>query len=119
MAKIVAELRWPFWAGRCLRQRAYVSGQLRGSVRGGGGNVHLRDRAEEFEGWHISVASPEGPVRVLWCPEGLRCAKGVWHEGNYACDRCEAPLRAECRSGMTGRRGEALVPPAALANDLM
>ena len=84
-----------------------------------GSDVHLEDHAEEFDDWQATIGSGDGPVKVLCCPEDVRCSSRARHEGNASCDRCEAPLCEECRSGMTGPRGEALVPPAALANGMM
>eukprot|EP00959_Pyramimonas_sp_CCMP1952_P130424 2727300-Pyramimonas_sp.AAC.1 len=81
--------------------------------------VHLRDRPEEFDDWHVSVLSGDGPVKVLCCPEDLRCASGIRHSENQTCSRCEALLCWECRSGMQGPSGGPLLPPAALANDSM
>ncbi|CAK0825765.1 unnamed protein product [Prorocentrum cordatum] len=84
-----------------------------------GSDVHLRHYAEDFEDWQATIASGDGHMKVLCCPEDLRCSTESWHEGNEVCDRCEAPLCEECRTGMSGPRGEAAVPPAALANDMM
>ncbi|CAK0866693.1 unnamed protein product [Prorocentrum cordatum] len=81
--------------------------------------VHLRDRPEEFDDWHVSVLSGDGPVKVLCCPEDLRCASGIRHSENQTCSRCEALLCWECRSGTQGPSGGPLLPPAALANDSM
>ena len=99
---------------------AYVErfGQV-DAAREGSSGVHLRDRMEEFDDWHVSVPSQEGPVRVLCCPEDMRCTSGAWHSENTACSCCEAPLCGECGNAMAGARGEAALPPAALANDLM
>eukprot|EP00959_Pyramimonas_sp_CCMP1952_P247100 5164887-Pyramimonas_sp.AAC.1 len=74
---------------------------------------------EEFNDWQVTVPSEEGPVRVLCCPEDMRCVSGTWHSENTACRCCEAPLCGECKNAMVGVRGEATLPPAALANDMM
>ncbi|CAK0868048.1 unnamed protein product [Prorocentrum cordatum] len=73
----------------------------------GSSGVHLRDRMEEFNDWQLTVPSKEGPVRVLCCPEDMRCGSGTWHSENTACRCCEAPLCGERKNAMVGGRGEA------------
>ena len=58
-----------------------------GNVSPGGedsSGVRARDRMDEFDDWHVTVPSDEGPVRALRCPEDMRCGSGTWHPENTA-----------------------------------
>ncbi|CAK0800914.1 unnamed protein product, partial [Prorocentrum cordatum] len=79
-------------------------GEVDGAGEGSSG-VHLRDRMDEFEDWHVCVPSGDGPMRVLCCPEDMRCHSGTTHAVNSACAGCEAPLCGECGNAMAGPDG--------------
>ncbi|CAK0877809.1 unnamed protein product [Prorocentrum cordatum] len=59
-------------------------GEVDGAGEGSSG-VHLRDRMDEFEDWHVCVPSGDGPTT---------------HAVNSACTGCEAPLCGECGNAM-------------------
>ena len=79
----------------------------------------LRSRPEEFDDWTMDVPYSEGMTRILCCPEDRVCDDPACAQGNVCCQQCQLPVCAECENGLVGHDGRYMMPPTALANDLM
>ena len=76
---------------------------------------------EEFGDWHLLVPFGTKTVKVLCCPEDVRCSRlgdtQECHSSNVGCDQCRAPLCRECADCIF--KPKPPVPPAGLSNDMM
>ena len=81
--------------------------------------VHLDEDHAEFSDWHMCVPLGDKYVKVLCCPEDVKCGCDdiAKHGPTVCCDQCEAPICKECAEHIDARK--AALPPAALSNDVM
>jgi len=77
----------------------------------------LRNRPGEFDDWTMQLGSARDATRIICCPEDKKCSAVPEHAKGVCCERCEVPLCLECENHL--RRPRPVMPPAALANDLM
>ena len=82
-------------------------------------SLTLKEDDKQFDDWHLRVAFGEEEVKVLWCPEDVKCCRldGHDHYSTECCNDCMAPLCKECERDLDGK--DPSLPPAALANDMM
>ncbi|CAK0819674.1 unnamed protein product, partial [Prorocentrum cordatum] len=69
--------------------------------------VDMNNRKQKVMGDMTKVrhVPGDGPMKVLCCPEEMRCHSGTTHAVNSACTGCEAPLSGECGNAMAGPDG--------------
>lgn len=84
-------------------------------------DITLPPTHEEFDDWHLLVPFGSKTVKVLCCPEDVRCSRlgdtQECHSSNVVCGQCRAPLCRECETCMFDPKLS--VPPAGLSNDVL
>jgi hypothetical protein len=83
-------------------------------------NGNSRTDGCAFADWAVTVPFKSGHVRVMCCPEDVRCKKTCSHkniEGKHElCEECEIPICDECCNDITKQNPSR--PQLSLSNDL-
>ena len=83
----------------------------------GDGMPDLLGRPEEFEDWALTTNVYGSSIRLLCCPEDLKCVEPRCKAERTCCELCEIPVCTDCESFVCA--AEPKMPPAALTNDMM
>ena len=62
---------------------------------------------------------PNESLQILCCPEDHHCDNPECVRDRRVQSCCQLPMCRECEQGSRGKQEQALLPPAALANDMM
>ena len=75
---------------------------------------------EEFD-WRLTVNFEQGPLDIVCCPEDRQCSDLACLERDTCCQKCHVPVCDECQASFneSDKSDGAVMPPAALANDMM
>ena len=90
-----------------------------GGLREAGEKELFERRKAELDEWNMEVKYPSGSCRLLGCPEDKYCTNTSCMTGHDICEQCQIPQCHECKNSMYDKRGRAVMPAAALANDMM
>ena len=82
-------------------------------------SLKLEEDDTQFDDWHLRIAFGTEDVKVLCCPEDVKCRRldGHDHSSNECCSDRMAPVCKECEHDLDAKVPS--LPPAALANDMM
>lgn len=84
-------------------------------------DVTLSMEHAEFDDWHVFIPFQGERVKVLCCPEDIKCCSknnpSQRHATNESCLDCMAPMCNECSECVFA--SEPSLPPAGLSDDLM